>query len=416
MALTAADAARLFPTDKISYHGYFPAYREIAARLGPAGRVCEIGVEGGASLKMWQALFPAGLVAGVDIRPGATWPEGTVKVVSGQDAGDLPARLREVSPGGFDLIVDDASHDGALTRRTWELLWPLVRPGGCYVIEDWDVALSGGKWKSYGNSMLRTAESFLPLLDRPGCDPDSIEYRNGLIILRRKPRPVILCCYTDLHPATRRALERHAPDAELVDVSGDDTAYWAAIAERWTGERDLVIVEQDNEITADVIPSFMACGEPWCTYSYPIYRTKVTLRQGLGCTKISAEAQRLAPAAEIAEWFTQCDYCHGGGCWWHLDGRIAEVFRKGHHLDPHVHGEVTHHHAYDADPEAVEVAGRPMEWFFEDAEDAPPAVELGPDRLDRHLLAVTGNQAKQVAQSLAELAAAHGITSWEHVA
>lgn len=93
----------------------------------------------------------------------------------------LPVRLLSHAPDGFDLIVDDASHDGVLTRRTWELLWPLVRPGGFYVIEDWFVGL-GGPWLRYGDSMLRTAESFLPLLDQRG-QVRSVTYEYGLIIM-----------------------------------------------------------------------------------------------------------------------------------------------------------------------------------------------------------------------------------------
>ena len=54
-----------FATDKVQ-HGYLPAYLRIAAELGPAARVCEIGVQHGHGLDMFQALFPDGLVAGVD--------------------------------------------------------------------------------------------------------------------------------------------------------------------------------------------------------------------------------------------------------------------------------------------------------------------------------------------------------------
>ncbi len=34
-------------------------------------------------------------------------------------------------------MIDDASHDYHLTRRAFEILFPHVRPGGFYVIEDW---------------------------------------------------------------------------------------------------------------------------------------------------------------------------------------------------------------------------------------------------------------------------------------
>ena len=36
-----------------------------------------------------------------------------------------------------DLIIDDASHHYSRTRRAFEIAFPLLRPGGSYVIEDW---------------------------------------------------------------------------------------------------------------------------------------------------------------------------------------------------------------------------------------------------------------------------------------
>ena len=165
-----------FDTDKIEPHGYFTAYLKIAAELGPSARVCELGVENGESLRMWQGLFPTSAeIAGVDCNHGATWPEGTRKVISFQDDPALP----EVLGGRFGLIVDDASHDGNLTMASFGLLWPLVQPGGFYVVEDWTVALRDdphwGPQAGWGDSMLRCAESFLPLLatGTPNASPSS---------------------------------------------------------------------------------------------------------------------------------------------------------------------------------------------------------------------------------------------------
>ena len=40
----------------------------------------------------------------------------------------------------LDLVVDDASHTYEETRASFELLFPLLSPGGIYVIEDWSWA------------------------------------------------------------------------------------------------------------------------------------------------------------------------------------------------------------------------------------------------------------------------------------
>ncbi len=43
----------------------------------------------------------------------------------------------EFGTTAIDAIIDDASHYYGHTRRTFEIAFPLLRPGGTYVIEDW---------------------------------------------------------------------------------------------------------------------------------------------------------------------------------------------------------------------------------------------------------------------------------------
>jgi hypothetical protein len=169
-----------FATDKIT-HGYLPAYLRIAAELGPAARVCEVGVQHGHGLDLFQALFPAGTVAGVDANPDCRWPDGTIKIVASQDDPHLFVHLGNYS-AAWDLIVDDASHRGRLTAATFGLLWPLVAPGGFYVVEDWMVALG---WPGWDSSMLTAVQDLLRLLTSDG-DAEDITYRYGLAVVRKK--------------------------------------------------------------------------------------------------------------------------------------------------------------------------------------------------------------------------------------
>jgi hypothetical protein len=211
--------------------------------------------------------------------------------------------------------------------------------------------------------------------------------------------------YTAVHPAAAEALGKFAPGAEMVWTGDGPYHYWQEIAARWTGEQDLVLIEHDNEIHAGVIESFAACPEPWCVYSYPIFRTSVDLTIGLGCTKISAAAQRMVTADELAEGFALCTVCEGQGCWWHLDSRIAEMLKYKCGLAQHVHGTVRHHHDYsDFDAgEAVAAHGRPIEWFFPFDRHDEPAVVLGEHWPLRELVAATPRQALIVAEQLAAL-------------
>lgn len=187
----------------------------------------------------------------------------------------------------------------------------------------------------------------------------------------------VLCCTAQPHPAAAAALAAHVPQAEVVDVTGDNYAYWREISARWTGDADLVVIEQDIEVGEGTVAELAACDQDWCVFAYPIFRTRVRLRVGLGCTKVSAAAQRKVSAAAVAEGFGLCAQCRGKGCWWHLDGRIATMLKRGGFF-PHVHGDVVHHHDYGAAGEGGE-DGVPVEWFFEEDTDLSPARVVNPD-------------------------------------
>ena len=193
------DIAGQFRCADKTYLGYLPVYQRLAAEIGPAGKVLEVGIDQGVSLRLWQALFPDGLVVGADDGSGAggsvpgsvIWPPGTMAIRAGQDDPRIAAEAAELSPDGYDLIVDDASHDGKLSQATFGLLWPLVKPGRWYVLEDWWLGYLPWARERYGDSMLRAAESFLPMLggppweDRYPAGIDVLEYRPGQVIIHK---------------------------------------------------------------------------------------------------------------------------------------------------------------------------------------------------------------------------------------
>jgi hypothetical protein len=176
-----------FNTDKDVPHGYLPDYRMLAVQLGPAATVCEVGVLQGGSLDMWQELFPDGRVIGVDNDPASRWPDGTHRIVANQDHPQLGRLVAAEAPQGCDLIVDDASHIGHLTAATFALLWPLIRPGGFYVVEDW-----ADPWVSPevgvadpGDRLVDYVPALISAL-REGADRVTYTYE-GLVIIRRRP-------------------------------------------------------------------------------------------------------------------------------------------------------------------------------------------------------------------------------------
>lgn len=182
-----------FRTDKVAPHGYLRDYLRLAAGLPENAVVCEIGVEQGASLEMWQHLFPSGTVIGVDHKADAWWTEGSIKIVAGQDDPALPAMVSEHAPDGCHLIVDDASHIGDLTLATFGLLWPLVKPGCHYVVEDWADPWMFPHWPRWpdlrpelaGNELIDKVPELITALNKGAA---TVTYtREGLVIITRMP-------------------------------------------------------------------------------------------------------------------------------------------------------------------------------------------------------------------------------------
>lgn len=119
------------------FHGYA---RLLAHRREAPLRILELGVSSGASLLIWRDFLPNAQIVGIDIAemPVRVRDEPRIHLLQGSQ--DDPAILDQagwIAGGGFDLIIDDASHIGYLTKRALLYLFPRwLVPGGHYVIED----------------------------------------------------------------------------------------------------------------------------------------------------------------------------------------------------------------------------------------------------------------------------------------
>ncbi len=114
-------------------------------------RMLEIGIWDGGSTAFWyQHLQPERLVA-IDLQDRddsayfrryvtANGLEGRVLTRWRTDQADRAA-LQEIVErdlgGALDLVIDDGSHLDRPTRASFEALFPLLPPGGLYIIEDW---------------------------------------------------------------------------------------------------------------------------------------------------------------------------------------------------------------------------------------------------------------------------------------
>jgi hypothetical protein len=149
--------AALSGTDKYGVHHYTPVYEALARPLRrQAVSLLELGVGGyghglgGESLLMWAAYFGRGRIYGLDIEDKTALSRGRIKVYqcSQTDRARLEALGGEIGP--FDFVIDDGSHVNAHQIESWRILWPFVKDGGWYVVED----VQTSYWPYYGGGML----------------------------------------------------------------------------------------------------------------------------------------------------------------------------------------------------------------------------------------------------------------------
>jgi hypothetical protein len=135
----------------------------------------ELGVNKGGSLLLWRDYFPFGTVAGIDVRlPDGFDPGERIQVFEGNQADPqfLSRVANNVAPEGFDIIIDDASHIGELTKTAfWHLFDNHLKPNGLYVIEDWGTGYLNGWYdgkrlnlESYAQQKFKRSPHWLFLL------------------------------------------------------------------------------------------------------------------------------------------------------------------------------------------------------------------------------------------------------------
>jgi hypothetical protein len=124
-------------------------YEQLLREVAPEAMI-EVGMYDGASVALCAEIAQPRKLVGIDHRatPSAALEEFVARRdlrdsvrphygVDQADVGRLDAILLAEFDGPLDLVVDDASHLLGPTEITFNRLFPRLRPGGRYVIEDW---------------------------------------------------------------------------------------------------------------------------------------------------------------------------------------------------------------------------------------------------------------------------------------
>jgi hypothetical protein len=110
--------------------------------------VFEIGVglyesrSAGGSLPVWRDYLLRSKIVGIDLHP-KEFALGR-RVAFAQADQNNPEQLQAVvdEHGAPDVVIDDGSHIGRHIVASFRHLWPLVRSGGLYVVEDLSTSYS----------------------------------------------------------------------------------------------------------------------------------------------------------------------------------------------------------------------------------------------------------------------------------
>lgn len=204
------------------WESYFPVYDRIFATYRDKNlSLLEIGIQNGGSLEIWAKYFAnAFKIIGCDINPlcgNLRYRDDRISVLIGDiNSTSMLKKIASLSQA-LEIIIDDGSHFSDDIIRTFLLYFPVLSPGGTYVVEDTHCMYSD---KHQGGILKQTtAHHFFRLfVDLINCEHwikdltienlfntffsrtqtplflkegwiDSIEFCNSMVIIRKSSVP-----------------------------------------------------------------------------------------------------------------------------------------------------------------------------------------------------------------------------------
>jgi predicted O-methyltransferase YrrM len=222
-------------------------YREMCRGPWHGGVIVELGIaEGGSTALLALLAEPAKCIV-VDREPRELPAlrefvenhglSDVVRAYYGVDQADRD-RLTEIvdtelAGGRLDVVIDDCSHRLLETRVSFEALFPHLRPGGLYLIEDWN-----------HDHLMR--EAFIAVAtdpENPHHERTLRDLREALADPRERPRP---------QPLSRLAVELMLARAALGDAIESVTVdeFWITVR-RGTAELDAETFRLDQLVRDD---------------------------------------------------------------------------------------------------------------------------------------------------------------------
>jgi hypothetical protein len=120
------------------HHDYLSFYERFLAPMRDQPiTLLEIGVFQGASLHTWREFFPKAKIIGVDIQATCKQFESERIKIELADQSNLEhLSTLALTYGPFDLVVEDGSHMWEHQITSLRALFPFIKNGGHYIVED----------------------------------------------------------------------------------------------------------------------------------------------------------------------------------------------------------------------------------------------------------------------------------------
>lgn len=181
-------------------HGYASHYEPVFAPIrNEPVRLLEIGVGSGSSIQAWLDYFQKATVFGVDLSHDTNpWDTADSRAdpryvfVPGNQASQefWDKFMAEYGPG-WDIIVDDGGHYADQVITSFNCLWPHLKGGGTYCIEDLNVSYPD-LWEKYGDSFVKPPwisqmefiKNKLDEINR-GIEIESLHFSKELAIIKK---------------------------------------------------------------------------------------------------------------------------------------------------------------------------------------------------------------------------------------
>lgn len=213
-------------------------YQALAPELGGCNMV-EVGVDQGGSTSYFTKLYrPKKLLAlELSSQPVASLldfleehdPENNVRLCWGVDQADtqaVPALVGETFGDELlDIVVDDASHLLAPSTATFEMLFPRLRQGGVFIIEDWSLDHQLEKFveaDTGASADVAALQKHVAEADNPKpLKPTSILICQLVLAAARNPEWIRSVHLFKGHCEVRRGIADIAPGTSIEEYTGE---------------------------------------------------------------------------------------------------------------------------------------------------------------------------------------------------